>query len=230
MARHGRIAINRAKHTVDIVLEDTHSPDAGRRRELRRRQLRALTSASIPASVLPVAERRDQGPAGNDGAELKAAAAERERQGLSSHNEWVTIHQKFAIPFACVVFGVIGLALGATHRRDGALGSFVLGLSSSSRTTFRSTSGRRLVKGDIIPPWLAAWLPNIVLGGLAAALFVWRERVADQPIRLPVAIQQRLSKPPESGDPRPARRCLRILDRYVGGMYVADPAVVCGVA
>jgi len=39
------------------------------------------------------------------------------------------IHKKFSIPFACLVFGLIGLGLGASNRRDGKLASFVLGIA-----------------------------------------------------------------------------------------------------
>ena len=207
MARHGRIAVNRTKRTVDIVLEDTirRTLDATGNYDVA--NIAQMTVSIDPASVIPVRSGATKGLPEMTVPELKAAAAARERQGLSSHNEWVAIHQKFAIPFACVVFGVIGLALGATHRRDGALGSFVLGLIVVFAYYIPLYLGPQLVKGDIIPPWLAAWLPNIVLGGLAAALFVWRERVADQPIRLPVAIQQRFRSRPGSGDPGRSASC-----------------------
>jgi len=219
MARHGRIAINRTKRTVDIVLEDTirRTLDATGNYDVA--NIAQMTVSVDPASVIPVRSGATKGLPEMTVPELKAAAAAREQQGLSSHNEWVAIHQKFAIPFACVVFGVIGLALGATHRRDGALGSFVLGLIVVFAYYIPLYLGPQLVKGDIIPPWLAAWLPNIVLGGLAAALFVWRERVADQPIRLPAAIQRRFSK--QAGVRRSrSLGILRILDRYVAGLYV----------
>ena len=38
------------------------------------------------------------------------------------------IHKKFSIPVACFVFAVLGLALGASNRKDGKLASFVLGI------------------------------------------------------------------------------------------------------
>jgi LPS export ABC transporter permease LptG/LPS export ABC transporter permease LptF len=217
-ARHGRIAINRVKNTVDIVLEDTirRTVDAEGNYDVVSYDRLIL---SIDPSAMFSNRTAPKGLAEMTVPELKAAAIERERQGLSSTNEWVAIHQKFAIPFACIVFGVIGLALGATHRRDGALGGFVLGLIVVFAYYIPLALGPKMARGNIIPPWLAAWLPNIVLGALAAALFVWRERVADQPIRLPEGIRRRLSRP------RATRAWagfgwLRILDRYVGGMYI----------
>ena len=69
-------------------------------------------------------------------AELRQEIASRRQQidpatngPLSTHNKEMEIHKRFSIPVACLVFGLIGLALGATHRRDGALGSFVIGIA-----------------------------------------------------------------------------------------------------
>ena len=41
-----------------------------------------------------------------------------------------------------------------------------------------------MAKGHMVPPWLAVWLPNIVLGLLGGLLFLWRDRAVDQPIRI----------------------------------------------
>ena len=217
LARHGRIAINRSERTVNIILDDTvrRSVDLDGNYDVVKvsRQILSID----PATVLPL-RTSVKGLAEMTISELKAAAAERERQGLSGHNEWVAIHQKFAVPFACIVFGVIGLALGATHRRDGALGSFVLGLAVVFAYYVPLRLGSQMVRGELIPPWLAAWLPNMALGALAAALFVWRERVADQPIRLPQIFRDRLGPPRVRG--RWGLGWLRILDRYVTTMYL----------
>ncbi|MNC88716.1 putative permease YjgP/YjgQ family protein [compost metagenome] len=120
------------------------------------------------------------------------------------------IHRKFAIPVACLVFGLIGLALGATHRRDGTLGSFVLGILVVFAYYVPLYVGPSLVKSNFIPPWLGAWLANIVLGGLGVMMFVWRDRVADQPIRLPVPAWLPRRRAPGL---LPATGALRILDR-----------------
>ena len=76
----------------------------------------------------------------------------------------MAIHRKFAIPVACLVFGVIGLALGATNRRDGALGSFGLGIAVVFVYYVPLFLFPQMTKGGYIPPWLAVWLPNILVG------------------------------------------------------------------
>ena len=46
---------------------------------------------------------------------------------MSPHPEIIAIQQKFSFPVACLVFGVIGLALGLTVAREGKLAAFVVG-------------------------------------------------------------------------------------------------------
>ena len=101
--------------------------------------------------------------------QLRARAAELEAQGIYPHSELFEIQKKFSIPFACLVFGLIGLALGASNRRDGKLASFVIGIGVIFIYYVLLWLGQSLVRGHIVPPWLAAWLPNIVLGGAGPA-------------------------------------------------------------
>jgi LPS export ABC transporter permease LptG len=70
----------------------------------------------------------------------------------------------------------------------------------------------------VIPPWLGAWLPDIVLGAVGALLFKWRNRAGDRPLRIPLP-------PAITGLLRPraiasgAVRWPSILDRYVAMTY-----------
>ena len=104
-------------------------------------------------------------------AELRSEIARRQQeidpatnQPFSTHNEEMEIHKKFSIPVACLVFGLIGLALGATNRRDGTFGSFVIGIAVVFAYYVPLLIGPSLVKGHYLPPWLGSWLPNFVLG------------------------------------------------------------------
>ena len=122
--------------------------------------------------------------------------------------------RKFSIPVACLVFGLIGLALGVSNRRDGKLASFVIGISVIFVYYVLLWLGQGLARGQIVSPWLAAWMPNLALGGLGALLFVWRDRVADRPIRL-----GRLPAVPTFRIPSLTLPMLGILDRYVVSTY-----------
>ena len=53
--------------------------------------------------------------------------------------------------------------LGVYYRRDGKLGSFVFGLGVIFAYYIPLTLGPALAKGHLLPPWLAVWLPNIMV-------------------------------------------------------------------
>jgi len=219
LAKHGRIAVDRKKRTVEVVLEDTvrHTVDTNGNYDVARFEGQLVVSLD-PNTVFAPPGGQPKGVTEMTVAELRASAAERERQGQSSHNEWIAIHRKFAVPFACVVFGVLGMALGATNRRDGTMGSFVMGVGIVFAYYVPLYLGPQLSKGGIIPAWVAAWLPNFLMGTLAAAAFFWRERIADQPLRftMPAFIRRRTGTTHHVAD----RGMLRLLDRYVSGTYL----------
>ena len=81
-------------------------------------------------------------------------------------------------------YGTGGVALGATNRRDGTLGSFVLGLFVIFAYYVIMFTAQSLTKGFWIPAWLSMWTPNIFLGIAGVMLLIFRARSADQPIRI----------------------------------------------
>ncbi|RPH60312.1 MAG: LptF/LptG family permease, partial [Acidobacteria bacterium] len=98
------------------------------------------------------------------------------------------------------------LPLGVSTRKEGKLGSFVLGGAVVCLYYFVMSIGGSLAKGHQVPPTLAAWLPNIVLGLVGAALFLRRMGTADRQIRITLPFLRR-SKPSEdavAGVPKPA--------------------------
>jgi len=215
MARRGRVSIDRDRKRIELVLESgtrhTSKPDG----EYEVSQFDRFWVTLDPASVFPnaVPER------GNNEltiAELRARVAEKERRGESPHQELITIHRKWSIPVACLVFGLLGIALGATNRRDGALGSFVLGLVVIFAYYIPMYLGPSLAKGRLVAPWFAAWLPNIVMGIAGVALFAWRDKAADRPLQLPLPAWLRVRL---SGSARRSWGVIRILDHYVTTSY-----------
>jgi LPS export ABC transporter permease LptG/LPS export ABC transporter permease LptF len=219
LARHGRVVIDREKRSVVIILDDgmRHSADATGKYDVSRFD-RILLNLN-PDGMFP-----SGGPAKGDRemsiAELRARAEDIRKQGQFPHNQLFEIHKKFSIPAACLVFGLIGLALGATNRRDGKLASFVVGVAIVFVYYILLWLGQSLTKGQMLAPWLAAWLPNFVLGAAGILLFKWRGRVADRPMRVPLpAFLRRLSTVRATGRSR-FFAPLGTLDRYVALTYM----------
>jgi lipopolysaccharide export system permease protein len=217
LARQGRILVDRQKQTVEMALEDgtRHTADtAGKYDVVRfdRLVLRLDPQRMFPKGGIAKGDRE------MSIAELRARAAELESQGVFPHNQYFEIHKKFSIPAACLIFGLIGLALGATNRRDGKLANFVIGVAVIIAYYLLLSLGQSLIKGRVIPPWLGAWLPDLVLGVLGMLLFKWRNRVGDRPLTIPVPqFLSTLLRPRALG--RGAVRWPSILDRYVAMTY-----------
>ena len=187
MAERGRMVVDREARTIQMVLESgtrhsTKLEDPTAYEVLRFE--RTILSLN-PESVFP-----RTGPARGERElrvdELAARAAELEAQGISSHNPIMEIHRKFSIPVACFVFAILGLALGASNRKDGKLAAFVLGIAVIFAYYVIMFMAQSLTKGFWIPAWLSTWIPNIVLGAAGVLLLVSRARSADQPIRIPL--------------------------------------------
>ncbi len=85
----------------------------------------------------------------------------------------VEIHKKFSIPFASIVFILIGAPLGIAARRGS------LGVGATFSIIFFLVYWACLILGEdladrqFMPPLLAMWFPNIVLG-LIGAYLTWR--------------------------------------------------------
>ncbi|MCD6307989.1 MAG: LptF/LptG family permease [Candidatus Latescibacteria bacterium] len=88
----------------------------------------------------------------------------------------VEIHKKNSIPVAALVFVLIGASLGMLVRRSGV--SIGIGMSIGFFTLYYMflIAGENIADRMIIEPWLAMWLPNIILGPVGAALFVHAAR------------------------------------------------------
>jgi len=218
LARQGRVVIDRGARTVEMVLENgaRHTADGAGQYEVFRfdRLLLSLNPETVfPREGPPLGAREMSIP------QLQARAAELEREGIYPHSELFEIQKKFSIPFACLVFGLIGLALGASNRRDGKLASFVVGLAVIFLYYVVLWLGQSLVRGHVIPPWLAAWGPNLVLGALGGLLFLWRDRSVDRVLRLPALPSIRPAIPPLR------LPMLGILDRYVATTYARVAAL-----
>lgn len=184
-ARHGRMLVDRQAKTIRMLLEDgtRHSAPADDPAGYEVLRFESTLVTLDPDSVFP-----RTGPALGDNEmtieQLKKKIVDLGAAGVSTHNQVMTIQKKFSIPVACFVFAIVGLALGVSNRRDGKLASFVLGIGVIFVYYVIMFTSGSLTKGHMVPPWLAMWIPNIVLGVAGVALLVSRAKSADAPIRI----------------------------------------------
>ncbi|MCK6560975.1 LptF/LptG family permease [bacterium] len=85
------------------------------------------------------------------------------------HSLLVEIHKKYAFPAACVVFVLIGAPLGVLARQGGFATSSGLSLIFFLIYWACMIGGERLADRERLPPLLAMWSANLLLGGLGLA-------------------------------------------------------------
>jgi lipopolysaccharide export system permease protein len=73
----------------------------------------------------------------------------------------IRIHQKIALPFACVVFGLVGSALGIRPQRTNKATGFGISVLVIFAYYLLMSMGDALGLSGVMPPELAAWLPNL---------------------------------------------------------------------
>jgi lipopolysaccharide export system permease protein len=75
----------------------------------------------------------------------------------------VEVHKKFSLPAACVVFVLLGAPIGMRVRRAGPAVAFV-SIAFFLFYYLCLVGGEEMANRLLMPPWLAMWLPNLVLG------------------------------------------------------------------
>ena len=89
------------------------------------------------------------------------------RQRIASLS--IEVHKKFALPAACIVFVLIGAPIGMRVKRGGPAVAFVsIGFFLFYYACL--VGGEDYAKALVLPPWLAMWLANLVLGLLGLDL------------------------------------------------------------
>ncbi|NJM98179.1 MAG: YjgP/YjgQ family permease [Phormidesmis sp. RL_2_1] len=82
----------------------------------------------------------------------------------------VAIQRKYAIPFACVVFGLVGAAVGVRPQRTGKATSFGISVVIIFGYYLLSFITSAMGEADVVSPFIAGWLPLFL--GLGAGLLM----------------------------------------------------------
>jgi lipopolysaccharide export system permease protein len=141
-------------------------------------------------ATLADARGRDDEPKELTIGQLRATIAAKRADGKPATAELVEYHRKFAIPFACVVFGLIAVPLGCQPARAVRSRGFAVSLVVIFAYYILLSTGQGFAEQGRVPPVVGLWLPNVILGALGLGLLyragreqplaprVWLDRLA----------------------------------------------------
>jgi LPS export ABC transporter permease LptF/LPS export ABC transporter permease LptG len=182
--------------------------------------------------------------------ELAREIRQRRTQG-KNRRDWgrfaVEWHKKFAIPSACLVFGLLGLALSLGSKKEARSAAFALSIAVIFVYYILIRLGEQAGDTGMMVPWLSMWGANIALGAMALALLWLNHReAAFDPLDpshylawVPKVKRRRGARSPVATAaparpravvvvriPRLRLRFPSILDRYIGRAWVANVSLV----
>ena len=190
LARRGRLLLDRAQQTVILLLQDGTRYSVGADgAEINTYRFEDQLQIKLdPNSVFP---RTDLLRGNNELtlAGLRAKAAEKLSHHQPAHQEILAIQQRFSFPAACLVFALIGIALGLSVARDGKLAGFVVGIGVifsyyillylAESVTKGFYAGEDGASRTQMVAELARWFPNLVLLPFGILALIWRARWAE---------------------------------------------------
>ena len=166
-ARSGSLVGNTENHTFQLTLHDgnTHfvSPLAPNRYSFSSFQTNTI---SIPMPEAPKQEKPSL-------AETSTRTIwEHLLANTATYEERVDFHRRLALPFACLIFALVGLPLGVSTTRGGKSMGLVLSLILMLAYYLAFIGGTRIANNAQFSPFFGAWLPNLGFAALAMFLFI----------------------------------------------------------
>jgi len=127
-------------------------------------------------------------------AELSRAIQVLQAKGFQAKIQRVKFHEKFSIPFACLVFGLIGIPLGLQSRgaRGGKFQGLVWAIGVLLVYYLLTNAGTSLAERGVVLLEAGMWLPNAIFITLGiyllvkaanespVLLFVWLQRAVER--------------------------------------------------
>ena len=83
----------------------------------------------------------------------------------------VELHRRLALPFACLIFGMLGPAFSNKIGKIGRLGGFSLSLLVLIEYYMLLIMGEGLSKSGTLSPFLGGWISNLLFGLITVILF-----------------------------------------------------------
>ena len=183
-ARQGRIRLDEKKKLVQLELRNgtSHTTHTDKPDDYEEASYESSIITLDPNQVFKLPP--EKGVREMTYAELRENIAQAATHHDPAYEARFMVQQKMSLPMACPILALIGLALGANNRKDGKLGSFVIGIAVIFVYYVLLWGARAVANGGRFSPEWAPWIPNILMGIGGLVMVAWRARVGDQPIRL----------------------------------------------
>jgi LPS export ABC transporter permease LptF/LPS export ABC transporter permease LptG len=214
-------SFERFEEEIDV---ETLFPEVTNEKRVREKDLRELIQdvGGIKRELATL----EKGPLETLQSRAAALTADQKRREYRAH--WVEIHKKFSLPFACLIFVLLGLPLGLMTGRGGKTGGLALSLGIILLYYVMITTGEKLAMAGKITPFLGMWAPDLILAGAGLLLLARSGERTDALDRWGDFFRKmkRTRPSPRPGRsalhvPRPSLRFPNILDRYIARKYLA---------
>jgi lipopolysaccharide export system permease protein len=192
LARRGFLVGNEETHTVTLRLLDgsIHTFVPGEKSYHKTDFTVYDVSLNLAAALAKFSEREKDAQEMTLG-ELRAAIKAKAAAGRPANSELVELHRKFSVPFACLVFGLVGVPLGIQPARAVKSRGFSVSLALIFLYYLLLTAGETMAEKGVLAPVIALWLPNAIFAMLGLGLFAAASREAR--LALPARLSEGLA-------------------------------------
>jgi len=144
-----------------------------------------------------------------------------------SISHWIEIHKKIALPFACFIFALLGLPLGAFTKKGGRTSGFTLSIGIILVYYILITAGEQIAMEGRISSFIGMWGPNILF--LVIGLYFFIQAVRESSLLSLASLFKKKGKDisiPKTkrlgpNIPRISLPFPNIIDRYIMRKYLA---------
>ena len=172
-AREGFATADPAHNRIQLSLIDAHTYEAGK--DPRDYYYNGSTSREIAVAAAKPKEAPSRPVLETDTLPLLRLARD-------SVDARVELHQRFALPLACLLLALVGIPLGISSKKAGRSAALVttVFVAFLYRTGLIGLIG--LAKRETLPVGVAVWTPNIVMAIAGLVLLVRLERPGDRDV------------------------------------------------
>ena len=116
---------------------------------------------------------REKSPEEMNASELGHYIRQKQQLGENVNQLRMSFHQKFAIPFACLILALIGCPMAMRHHRTSNAVSVGLALGIIVFYYIATSVSMGIGLTGTLPAVVAAWLPNVLVAGIGSFL-LWK--------------------------------------------------------